>query len=338
MDIRLEPAILRQMWPKAPQEKIDSVCEISQEVFAENEIDDYYVVAQLMANISHENGAGTIIRENGNYRADRILEVFGKPHSSAAVTPREAQALAGKPKDLFERVYNLPASPKLAKDLGNHLPGDGWKFRGGGDLQLTGRYNYEHIGGITGHPEIAVNPDLLADPTISFRVACAEFKALGCIPLAKKRNTTAVRRKVNGGTNGLSEVRVWVRRWEGALPQTEEPAPVPRAADTNDRGMTDSTIIKGVVTTAVATTGTITATVGTATDTINTVQSTVATVGSTAQTTASTISSVKAVVRPFLGLDPKVWAGIGIACAVIALAGCAYIAWRRWLKFRDEGV
>ena len=55
-------------------------------VFAEFDVEDPKAVAQLMANISHENGAGTIVRESGNYSAARIVQIFGAPHSSAAVS------------------------------------------------------------------------------------------------------------------------------------------------------------------------------------------------------------------------------------------------------------
>jgi predicted chitinase len=182
--------ILRRMWPRAPQAKIDAICSIAAEEFAYHGITEARVVVQLMANISHENGAGTIIRENGNYSAPRIVQVFGPGKSSARVTEAEAQQLAHNPRALFERVYNLPGSPKLAKDLGNKAPGDGFKYRGGGDLQLTGRANYERIGELTGHTEIILNPDALADPAISFRVAVAEFVHLGCVPWAKQGNTT----------------------------------------------------------------------------------------------------------------------------------------------------
>lgn len=338
MGIRLEPAILRHMWPKAPQTKIDSICEISESVFAEYGIDSNYVVAQLMGNISHENGGGTIVRESGAYSAGRIVEVFGAPHSSAAVTPREAQALAHNGPALFDRVYNLPDSPKLARMLGNHLPGDGYKYRGGGDLQLTGRASYEHIGSLTGHHEIVENPDLLADPKISFTVACAEFKALGCLPFARKRNTEAVRRKVNGGTNGMSEVKVWVRRWETALPDIEEPAKAPRGADTGDKPLAESTIMKGSVGTAVLTGGSILSQVGTvsehASDTATTVQTTI----DNAHNAFDTATTVVHTVHPFLGLMPQVWIGIGIACSIAALIGCGYIAWKRYAKYRDQGA
>lgn len=333
MTCRLEPVTLRHMWPRAPRAKIDSICAISEEVF--EGIDDYGVIAEFMGNVSHENGAGTIVRESGNYRsADRILEIFGSPHSSAAVTPHEAQSLVGKPAALFDRVYNLPSSPKLAKALGNHLPGDGFKFRGAGDLQSTGRAAMARLAKRVGRPELAENPDLLADPALSFRVAFEEFKALGCVPLAKQGKTEAVRRRVNGGTNGMAEVKVWVRRWKQALPAIQEPEKIPRGADTGDKKLRDSTILKGTTVTAATTIGGVAAQLGQASDTLSTVQTGIDTAGSAIETGKVVVKTV----QPFLGLMPQVWAGIGIACGVAALVGLGYIAWKRYLKYRDEGV
>jgi putative chitinase len=328
MSFKIEPEALRHLWPKAPQAKIDAICSTSEEVFSEHGIDDPHVVAQLMANISHECGAGTIVRESGNYRDIRIVEVFGAPKSSAAVTPAEARDLAHKPEALFERVYNLPRSPKLAKDLGNHQPGDGYKFRGGGDLQLTGRYNYERIGKMTGHPEIAENPDLLSDPAISFKVAVAEFVALGCVAPAKKSLTSVVRRKVNGGTNGLGEVEVWVRKWEEALPDVDAPEPLPRGSDAeNTKSIADSPVVKGSIGAAIATGGTIASTVSNVTqqasDTVTQVQG-----------AAENVHVVVKAVHPVLGLMPQVWEGIGIACGLIALVAVGYIVFQHWQTSR----
>lgn len=327
----IDATTLRRLWPKAPQSKIDAICEIAEKVFEEHGIDDQHVVAQLMANISHECGAGTIVRESGNYSAIRIVEVFGAPHSSAAVTAQEAQALQHNTNALFERVYNLPHSPKLAHELGNHEPGDGPKYRGGGDLQLTGRGAYGRIGKMTGHPEILDNPDLLEDPKISFTVAVAEFVALGCVGPAKQRNTTLVRRKVNGGTNGLSEVEVWVRKWEEALPEVEAPAWAPRGSDSGEKKLTDSKIMQGTVATgatvAVTTLSQVATATQTATDTIGTIQ-----------TTSANVTTMVHAVKPIFGLMPEVWIGIGIATGVLALAGCLYVGWQRWAKLRDQGV
>lgn len=334
MGYRLEPATLRHLWPKAPQGKIDSICEISAETFEECGIgDDQRVVAQLMANISHECGAGTIIRESGHYRPERLLEVFGAPHSSAGVKPQEAAALCRDEHALFERVYNLPKSPKLAHELGNHEPGDGYKFRGGGDLQLTGRGSYERIGKMTGHPEIADNPDLIADPKISFKVAAAEFVALGCVGPARRGDTVKVRRLVNGGDNGMAEVKVWLRKWQEALPDIEPAAWAPRASDVGTAKLIDSTIIKGSIGTAAATG------VGAVSQVANIAQQASDAVDQ-AHTTAGNVQHVATAVHPFLGLMPQVWIGLGIASAVVALAALGYIVLDRYRRHRaglEEG-
>jgi putative chitinase len=336
--MRIEEETLRHLWPRAPEAKIATISRISEREFTKHGITDWNDVVQLMANISTETGGGVITRESGNYRAERIVEVFGEGKSSAKVTPQEATRLAGNAKALFERVYNDPQrSPKLTRELGNKLPGDGYKFRGGGDLQLTGRDNYERIGRMTGHVEIVDNPDLLKDHEISFEVAVAEFVALGCIGLHRK-GTPAVRRKVNGGTNGLKECQSWVQRWSAALPQVESPTIVPRGADTcsaENKPVTDSTIIKGSIGGAIAGAGTIASQIGTA---AGTVTDTASSVHDTVTGTIEAGKVIHAAVKPFLGLMPQVWLGIGIACGVIAIGYFAYIGVRRYLMHRRDGV
>lgn len=336
--MRIDEETLRHLWPRAPQAKIATIARISEREFRKHGIVDWNDVVQLMANISTETGGGTIVRESGNYRAERIVEVFGEGKSSAKVTPQEATRLAHNGEALFERVYNNPKlSPKLTRELGNRLPGDGYKFRGGGDLQLTGRDNYERIGRMTGHVEIVENPDLLKDPEISFEVAVAEFAALGCIGLYKK-GTTVVRRKVNGGTNGLKDCQSWVARWSEALPQVESPTIVPRGADTcsaENKKVSDSTIIKGSIGGGLATAGTIAGQIGSASGTVT---DTVTTVTGTVTQTVEAGKAVHHVIKPFLGLMPDVWMGIGIACGVIALGCLIFVGVRRYLMHRRDGV
>lgn len=344
----LTQEILRCLWPKAPESKIDAICSIAADTFAEFGIDDPKVVAQFMANVSHENGGGTIVRESGFYsHPERIVTIFGAPHSSAGVTLAEAQHLVGKPQALFERVYNVPASPKLARDLGNSIPGDGYKYRGGGDLQLTGRGNYTRIGHMTGHPEIIDNPDLLADPVVSFRVAVAEFVSLKCVAPAKLGQTAVVRRRVNGGTNGLAEVTVWLRKWQEALPGVEAPLPAPRGTDSTNKTLMGSKIMQGAMGTAgsigtaavakVAQHGDTTTTTMSVSDIADKVQQ-----ASDAVTTISiakdNVSAVVEVAKPVLGLGPNVWATVAIVAILIAAVCIGFTMWERHKKLRDQGV
>lgn len=205
--------MLQTLWPRAKPEKIDSIIQVAPEVFKKYEINTPLRLAHLMAQISHENGAGTIVRENMNYRAERLVQVFGG--KSAYVTKEEAKRLAHRPEAIAERVYGL-GCPAKAKDLGNILPGDGWRYRGNGDLQLTGRENHARIGRMIGY-DLEGNPEQLENPAISFWCAVAEFAALHCISAADADNVELVTKRVNGGTNGLADRRTWTHKWKVAI-------------------------------------------------------------------------------------------------------------------------
>lgn len=352
--MNLDPEILRKAWPKAPQAKIDTICRISEEVFAEHDIDTPEVVVQLMANISHENGAGTIVRERAYSTPERAVKIFGAPRSSAGLTLEEARRLmgSGRAPAFFERVYGIEHSPKLANELGNKYPGDGYKFRGAGDLQLTGRYNFERIGRLTGYTEIIDNPDLMEDPEISFRVAVAEFAKTKnglCIKLArsdKPTKTEQIRKLINGGTNGMAEVKVWVARWQALLPDAETPVPVPRGADTGNRSLASSRIMKGVVTTAATTavsagakvaenanTQTTTVPIDVVTEKITKASDAITTV----QVAVDSGTAIVQTVKPFLGIPPNLWAAIAIGMSILAIGTLAYTGYQRYAKWRDTG-
>lgn len=339
--------MLRHLWPRAPQAKIDAIAATCGDVFAEFGTEDPKVVAQLMANISHENGAGTIVRESGNYtHAARILAIFGAPHSSAAVTAAEAAALVGRPEALLDRVYNVPKSPKLARGLGNCAPGDGYRYRGNGDLQLTGREAHTRIGKLIG-VDLVDHPEMLADPATSFRVAVAEFVALKCVAPASRRQTAVVRRLVNGGNNGLAEVTVWVRKWEEYLPGVEASEPAPRAADSTNKTLMGSKIMQGATGTA-ASLGT--AVVSKVAENANTSTSVVSIqdVGDRIQQASDTITTVQVAkdnataivqtMKPFLGLASGTWGAIAVFAIVAASAFIAFTMWERHKKLRDQGV
>lgn len=226
---RIDIKTMQQLWPRAPQATINAIAGISHDVFVEEGFSDALHVSHFMAQISHECGAGTIVRENMNYSAKRMLEIFGVGKHSAKVTPEEANQLAGKPALIAERVYGL-GNPSKARELGNTQPGDGYKFRGNGMLQLTGRASHKRIGEMIG-VDLEDHPEQLEDPAVSFKVAAAEFVALKCLPAAELDNIALVTKRVNGGSNGLAERTVWLRKWKKCLDGVEEPAWQPRAAE-----------------------------------------------------------------------------------------------------------
>lgn len=321
---------LNKLWPRAKQSVRTAIISIHEREFTQHGMDDPLVIAIFMGQISHECGGGTIIRENMNYTAKRIMEIFGVGKHSAKVTAEEAETLKGQPQALAERVYGL-GNPKKSKELGNTRPGDGFRYRGGGMLQLTGGYNYKTRGGKIGY-DLYNNPEQLDNPTVSFRVAVAEFVGLGCVPLAKKGDVVGVTLKVNGGRNGLSDRQVWTRRWQEELKGVEEPAWAPRAAEL-DAPPSFLGTRTGQISTVTGIAGTVSgvAQVG---QSLNTVTDTVQTVTENGQQVVATVK----VVNNFLGLSASTWVQVGIGATIAVVVGVIAIAIYRYMKIKQEGT
>ncbi|WP_316397336.1 hypothetical protein [Bradyrhizobium sp. 33ap4] len=349
----LTAEIMHRMWPRASAAVVDAIVRTHEQVFARYEINTPLRVAHFMAQISWESGRGTISRENMNYRAERIVEVFGfdkakgKWHHSAKVTDAEAQQLAHRPEALAERVYGL-GNPKKAKELGNTRPGDAYRCRGGGFLQLTGAGSYKRIGEMTGFP-LYEHPELLDGPETSLRVAAAEFKALNCLPAADADNVALVTRRVNGpNSNGTAERAVLLRQWKQVLPGIEAPLPRPRAAeDPAGKTLVTSNIVKGAggVIGSLATAGGAEVAKNANTDTTVTTINNVADKLQHASDVAQTISVAKDnatvivnTVKPFLGLAPSTWQTIAVIAVTAAVCCAVFVIFERWRKMRDQGV
>lgn len=101
---------------------------------------------------------------------------------------------------------------KLAKQLGNTQAkdGDGYKYRGRGLIQITGKANYEKYKAFCGY-DVVSNPDLLAQPLGATRSACWFF-SLHCLAKADADDTIAVRKAVNGGLNGITDYKKYLQR------------------------------------------------------------------------------------------------------------------------------
>ena len=103
-------------------------------------------------------------------------------------------------------------------DLGNTLPGDGFRFRGRGLIQTTGRANYRHVrdrlrkGGYR-CPDFEQEPELLEEPQWAALSACDYWEMRKCNEAADAGNFEMVTRLVNGGLNGLDDR---LNRWERA--------------------------------------------------------------------------------------------------------------------------
>ena len=163
-------------------------------------------MAHFLAQTLFETGRFTVLREDMNYSAQRLFDVFGVNHHSAAVTLEEAVDLARHPEQIAERVYGL-GNPHKAQELDNRQPGDGFRYRGNGVLQMTGRGAHRRTGQACG-VDFEGNPDLATAPEHALKPALQEWTEGRLNAFADKNDIATITRKINGGFNGLPERRL----------------------------------------------------------------------------------------------------------------------------------
>lgn len=146
--------------------------------------------AHFMAQMAHESGGFSRLDENLNYSARRIPQVWSRLSA-------RAEALAHNPQALANAAY------ANKNGNGNEGSGDGWRFKGRGIIQLTGRANYESAP----IPNLVDNPDLAAEPGNAVIIALSFWKSHACNEAADADNVELVTRLINGGTHGLAERR-----------------------------------------------------------------------------------------------------------------------------------
>jgi putative chitinase len=154
-------------------------------------------LAHFLAQCGHESGNWKFKVENLNYSAPALQSVFRKYFPDEATAAQYAR----KPEMIANKVYANRMSN------GDEASGDGWRFRGRGYIQLTGRQNYTSFDKVV-NDDIIANPDLVAEkyPLLSAAWFWDNNKLNG---LADKGETdgdvTAITKRVNGGTHGLDD-------------------------------------------------------------------------------------------------------------------------------------
>ena len=161
-------------------------------------------IAHFLAQVHEESGGYIKFNESLNYTPQGLIKTFGT--NQISVAQANLYGRTTKQKANQEAIANIVYGGNWGKvNLGNTQLGDGWRFRGRGLIQLTGRANYQAYKDYSGHDVIA-NPDLASRPDIAIDIAgwfwSVRFKLN---PIADKNNINSITKKINGGLTNLTE-------------------------------------------------------------------------------------------------------------------------------------
>ena len=160
------------------------------------EITNVLRLAHFLSQCGHESGGFKAVNENLNYSADGLKKIFPKYFPGNI-----SESYARNPEKIAAKVYG----GRMGN--GDEASKEGWKFRGRGYIQLTGKSNYTAFDKLV-EEDILANPDLVAT---KYPLASAAFffQSNGlwsiCDKGADDATVTAVTKRVNGGTIGLAD-------------------------------------------------------------------------------------------------------------------------------------
>lgn len=184
---------LSQLCPKADKEILKALAEALNAKLAGGGIGTSIRLRHFLAQCAHESQGFTRFSENLNYSEEGLRKIFPKYFDAAA-----ARDYARQPEKIANRAY--------ASRLGNgdENSGDGWRYRGRGVFQLTGRDNYRTFGKRVG-ADLEADPDRAADPAVAVQVAIAYWNDRRLSERADADDVEGITRGINGGTIGLED-------------------------------------------------------------------------------------------------------------------------------------
>lgn len=194
------PQILTGIMPHLKADRRDAFLPHLQAAMEEFEINTPLRQAAFLAQLAHESGELRFMEE-----------IWG---------PTAAQ-----------KRYEPPSG--LARRLGNTAPGDGFRYKGRGPIQVTGRDNYRRYGGLLGL-DLEDEPAQAATPEVGFRIAGLYWHKNGLNELADKEWFVTITKRINGGTNGLEERRRYYDRARTTLGVRRTRGPSSASRDPGD--------------------------------------------------------------------------------------------------------
>jgi len=190
-------------------------------------------MAHFISQTTHESNNFRSLEENLNYSEKSLLAVFGRYFGAAPKA--NAAEYARNPEKIANRVYN----DEFRKyKMGNTQPGDGWRFRGRGLKQLTGRENYTGFGKFMGmSAEEAA--EYVATPKGAVESACWFWDTKKLNNIADTDDVVKMTKIINGGNIGLADRQA---RYKKAMEVFGNPVSIAEAHDDDDNDMDVSDI------------------------------------------------------------------------------------------------
>ena len=188
----IEASTLRALGVSA--ENVDKYLPWVNMTIVRNDINTPVRQAMFLSQLAHESGSFRAVEENLNYSVEALRRVFRKYFPDDEIAAQYAR----QPEKIANRVY--------ANRMGNgeESSGDGWKYRGRGLIQLTGKDNYTAFS-LQANNEAIIKPELVAQPELAAESAGWFWMLNGLNRLADTGDVKAVTRRINGGFNGLAD-------------------------------------------------------------------------------------------------------------------------------------
>ena len=184
---------LESFFEDTDEDIVDAYVDPLNKVFEKFEINNPNRIAMFLAQVGHESGGLTRTSENLNYKPERLAQIF--PKYFRDVDPHE---YAHNPEKIANRVY----SNRMGN--GDEESGDGYKFRGRGLIQLTGRNNYESFAEDM-EMDLDAAVEYLGTPEGAAMSAGWFWDQHDLNDWADKGDVVTVTKKINGGTIGLED-------------------------------------------------------------------------------------------------------------------------------------
>jgi putative chitinase len=161
----------------------------------------------FLAQVCHETNGLSAYEEGLSYSAERLSVIW--PYRFRPKGPLDPALYARNPEKLANEVYG--------NRMGNSLPGDGYRYRGRGLIQLTGKDSYQEASKRLAlqyeeSPNLVEHPDQALSPEWCLRTALSYWVQTHCNELADKNDLKTITRNINGGYIGINERKEWLEK------------------------------------------------------------------------------------------------------------------------------